>query len=105
MEDVLHNIYVIRKNKRISQADIATELAMDGSNYGRLERGDSELTYAKLAKIAEVFKMRTIDIITYPEKYVLSQNEDKRKRIMVEIELSDKEYKSILTRVIENEKQ
>lgn len=101
MNDILKNITAIRKNKRINQVEIASYLAMDASNYGRIERGFTELTFTKLAKIAEMFNMRPIDLITYPDKYVKFEKEEKRRRVMVEIELTEEEYKQFFLKIKE----
>lgn len=67
--NILQNISQIRKDKGLSQENIAEELGVNASTFSKLERGLLNLSFETLADIADVFKMRTIDIITYPKKY------------------------------------
>lgn len=81
MENILKNIKQIRENFGYSQENMASELSMAQSSYGLIENGKRKLTYEKLEQIAIVFNCETIDIITYPNKYVdkeLFSNESER---------------------------
>ncbi len=54
MKDIYNNIKTLRKEKKISQEDMAIRLDMFQANYGKLERGMTELTLSRLYKIAEI---------------------------------------------------
>lgn len=66
-ETVLKNIIVIRKNKGLSQDNLAKELGITQSGYALIERGDRKLTIDTLEQIAIILKMNMVDIITFPE--------------------------------------
>lgn len=55
MKDIYNNIKTLRKERKISQEDMAIRLDMFQANYGKLERGMTELTLNRLYKIAEIF--------------------------------------------------
>ena len=52
--NVIENIQRIRGEKRISQAEMAEKLGIAQNNYGKIERGITELTVERLYKIAEI---------------------------------------------------
>ena len=66
---ILENIISIRKSLGLSQEYMASQLGMEQSNYGKIERGLVNLTYFQLQNISEILKLRLIDIVTYPDKY------------------------------------
>jgi len=51
--DLSERIHLIKKEKKIKSADIAKFLNMEHSNYTRLEKRGSKLTYEQIEKIAE----------------------------------------------------
>jgi XRE family transcriptional regulator, regulator of sulfur utilization len=63
MKDIYDNIKTLRKEKKISQEDMAIALDMFQANYGKLERGITELTISRLYKIAEILEVSVLDIL------------------------------------------
>jgi transcriptional regulator with XRE-family HTH domain len=51
---VYKNIKKIRELKNLTREYVADELKMSTSGYGKIERGEVDLTISKLNKIAEV---------------------------------------------------
>ena len=51
---------------------MALELGVTQSAYSRMEVGETELTYTKLEKIADVLDMKPEDIITFNESMVFN---------------------------------
>lgn len=51
---VYKNIKRIRELKNLTREYVADELKMSTSGYGKIERGEVDLTVSKLKKIAEV---------------------------------------------------
>jgi transcriptional regulator with XRE-family HTH domain len=51
---VYKNIKKIRELKGLTREHIADELKMSTSGYGKIERGEVDLTVTKLTKIAEI---------------------------------------------------
>ncbi len=57
---IAENIKKLRKDKNLSQADIAEILDCDTSLYSKIERGEIMITHKKLLMLAEYFNV-TID--------------------------------------------
>lgn len=68
---ILQNIETIRKEKRIKQEVIANELGIKQSSYSSFINRESDITFSRLLQISNILGVSVIDIITYPEKYVL----------------------------------
>lgn len=62
----------IRELKNFTQEYMATKLDMSQSGYGKIERDETEISYQKLEKIAEVFGIKVEDIINFNEKLVFN---------------------------------
>lgn len=52
---VYKNLKQIRELKNLTREYVAYELSMSSSGYGKIERGEVDLTLSKLQKIANVF--------------------------------------------------
>lgn len=59
---VYKNIKKIRELKNLTREDMADGLKMSTSGYGKIERGEVDLTISKLVKIAEVLNV-TVEFI------------------------------------------
>ena len=92
-QNILENIAQIRKSKGFSQDYLAGEIGLKQSGYGLIERGERSLNYQLLVQIALVLEMDVIDIITYPDRYVYSETENKT-TVLVEIKLDNNEFVS-----------
>lgn len=62
----IENIKRVRDNKRVSQTDMAEKLGIAQNNYGRIERGLTELTVDRLYKIAEILEVSVADLLEIP---------------------------------------
>ncbi len=69
-EIVIRNIIQIRNSQGLTKRSMAETLNINEASYGRIESGKIALSYSQLAKIASIFQMSVIDIISYPDKYV-----------------------------------
>ncbi len=56
-------IRIIRIEKGFSQENVAECLAIDTTNYGRIERGEGNITLDRLEKIATLFSMTLIELV------------------------------------------
>ena len=74
--NILENIIKIREIKGFSQEYVAEKIGIKQSGFGLIERGERKLDYEKLAQIALIFEMDIIDIITFPNKYILEKSND-----------------------------
>lgn len=71
MIDIQKNIEEIRKNKGIKQVTIAEKLGIGQSAYSNYISRNSDMKFGLLEKIADALQVPVINIITYPEVYVL----------------------------------
>lgn len=92
MHKVYESIKAIRVAKGLKQEDVANKLGMAQSNYGRLEKGLTQISIERLEQIAEVFEMSITAIISY-ESDQQPTNED----ISYYIDLCKKYEKTIDT--------
>jgi transcriptional regulator with XRE-family HTH domain len=53
-ENIYFNIKKIRELKNLTREFVADRIGMSSSGYGKIERGEVDLTISKLNKIAEV---------------------------------------------------
>jgi transcriptional regulator with XRE-family HTH domain len=56
---VYENIRKIRELKNLTREYVAAELKMSASGYGKIERGDVDLTVSKLIEISKVLDVST----------------------------------------------
>ena len=56
---VYENIRKIRELKNLTREYVAAELNMSPSGYGKIERGDVDLTVSKLIEISKVLDVST----------------------------------------------
>ena len=73
---VIGNIKTIMKMKGLLQVDLAEWAEVDESVMSKILRYQTAMSLDKLSKIATGFRMREIDVITYPE--VLSATDGSR---------------------------
>jgi len=86
--NVIDNIIKIRKEKGISQEDIALAIHCDASNWNKIENGRQQLKVNLLAKIADVLKVDVIYLFTYPKTYVDASTFENNEKISVTFEVS-----------------
>jgi len=98
--NVIENIVKIRKEKGISQENIAFAIHCDASNWNKIENGKQQLKVNHLAKIAEVLKVDVLYLFTYPKVYVDSSAIENYEKISVTFEVSP-DKRDILLNLIE----
>ena len=75
MGNILKNIEAIRKEKRITQEDLASRMGIKQSSYSSFITRESDITYNRLLQISECLGVSVIDLIAWPEKYILASSE------------------------------
>lgn len=95
--NLAHNIKEIRKQKAISQKQIAIEVGIDQAQYSRVESGKVEPTITSLTKIAKALGVKIVDFFSdsTPLKEVHSYDKDLLERLQLLDQLDDNEKKSI----------
>lgn len=76
MNMIYANIKAIRMAKGLTQEDVADKLGLATSNYGRVERGLTELSIDRLEKIAEIFEVSVNYLLHFHEKNQIDFKED-----------------------------
>lgn len=69
-----HKIKKLRELRNFSQEYMADQLGLSQSAYSKLETDQTELTYNKLSKIAEVLQVSISDIENFDEKVIFHVN-------------------------------
>lgn len=96
MNNILENIDTIRRNKGYSQEYIATQIGMKQAGFSLIMSGERELKYNTLLQIANALQVHVIDIITYPDKYVISDGSDMSPEAILQIKLDGDKKEQIL---------
>ena len=103
MGNILENIKEIRKEKGYGQEYMALQLEMSQAGYALWEKGERELTYNNLSRIADILNVPVIDIITYPQKFVdVSTIPTKQEKVSVTFEV-DPQKRDYLLRLVTGE--
>ena len=70
MDNILENIRTIRESKGYSQESISEMLNMTQASYARFERGGTKTGLSVVRKVAVLFNMSLVDLISYPKKLI-----------------------------------
>jgi transcriptional regulator with XRE-family HTH domain len=62
----------LRELKNLTQEHMASVIGVTQSAYSRLELGETEITYSKLARIADELGMKPEDVISFNESMVFN---------------------------------
>lgn len=69
--NVNDKIRMVRETKNWSQEDMAVKLNMSTNGYTKIERGETSLNLVKLEKIAAIFGMDVIELMSVSDKSVV----------------------------------
>ncbi len=61
--DIHENIRDIREKRRLTQEEMASQLAMSTSGYAKIERGETKLYHEKLEKIANILQVSINELL------------------------------------------
>ena len=75
--DIGTKIRKMREAKGLSQENMATELDMTQTGYGKIERNEVNLKYSSLVRISEILETSIENIIGYDDKIIFSNNYQK----------------------------
>jgi len=62
----------LRELKNFTQSHIASELGITQSAYSKMEQGETEISYTKISKIAEVLGISPEEIMTFNEQMIFN---------------------------------
>ena len=94
MNSILENIDTIRRNRGYSQEYLAMQIGM--KQAGLIMSGERELKYNTLLQIANALQMSVIDVITFPDKYVMAKGNGTSTEAVLQIKLDSDKKDQIL---------
>ncbi|WP_293717132.1 helix-turn-helix transcriptional regulator [uncultured Parabacteroides sp.] len=103
MNDILRNIDAIRRNKGYSQEYLASQIGIKQAGFSLIMSGERELKYNTLLQIANALQESVIDIIAYPEKYILSRDNNISTETVLQIKLDNDKKEQVLKIVFGDE--
>lgn len=96
MNEILRNIDAIRRNKGYSQEYLASQIGMKQAGLSLIMSGERELKYNTLLQIANVLQESVIDVIAYPDKYVLRKDYNISTETILQIKLDNEKKEQVL---------
>ena len=100
MNNILKNIDTIRRNKGYSQEYLAMQIGMKQAGFSLIMSGERELKYNTLLQIAKALQMPVIDVITFPDKYVVAKGHGTSTEAVLQIKLDGDKKDQILNIVL-----
>ncbi|MEI7581780.1 helix-turn-helix transcriptional regulator [Runella sp.] len=71
MQSVGIKIRKLREIQDLTQEFMATQLGMSQTNYGKIERGEVDITYSTLKKIADLFGIDVASLLSFDSGNVI----------------------------------
>jgi transcriptional regulator with XRE-family HTH domain len=78
---VMRNIKKLRELRFITREQMAAELEISVSGYGRLERGEVELTLTRMVKIAAVLDVQLSHLLDFEPSALIHQIKNNHKPV------------------------
>ena len=75
---VSHNIRTIREMKNLTRDFVAGELEMTYSGYGKIERGEIDITISKISRLADIFGISISDLLFFDVSYFFNNDADEK---------------------------
>jgi transcriptional regulator with XRE-family HTH domain len=70
---VIRNIRKLRELRLMSREQMAAELSLSISGYGRLERGEIDLTLSRMKRIADILNVNLTELLDFEPTAVLQK--------------------------------
>jgi transcriptional regulator with XRE-family HTH domain len=94
--EVYRTIRQFRELRKLTREDMAAELELSISAYGKLERGETELSLSKLYRIAEVFETDIANILNFKPSMVFNINNNQM------VQASKESFSKTSSQVLQN---
>ena len=75
MNTIASNIEAIRKKVGVKQEDLAKRLGVSQGTYSGYLTQNQDIKYGLILEIANKLGVPVVDIITYPDEYVVKSNQ------------------------------
>ena len=94
---IIKNLSKIMKDRGLNQARIAEYAGTSPSQFSKILKFQVNLSFSQLSNIATNLNMSEMDIITYPEHYVSSEEKDNLpEEVQVVLRLSKAKQEQIM---------
>jgi len=94
---VVNNIRKIMKIRDLKQAALAMDADISQKALSKIMTGTQNLTMDYLSKIAKALSLREIDIITWPDRYVLANSgEEGPAEVLLQMRLTKEKKDQVL---------
>ncbi len=70
MKNIGEKIREVREKKNFTQQQMADELEITPNGYGKIERGESSVSFDKLQKIAQLLKVQLAELVDLDKSVV-----------------------------------
>lgn len=74
---IAKNIKIIREMKDLTRDFVAGEMEMSTSGYGKIERGEIDLTISKISRIAGILGVSVSDILFFDVSIFFNTTKEK----------------------------
>ncbi|WP_426092435.1 helix-turn-helix domain-containing protein [Flavobacterium sp. DSR3-2] len=74
---IAKNIRTIREMKNLTRDFVAGEMEMSTSGYGKIERGEIDLTISKIVRIAKIFDITLSDLLFFDVSLFFTKEKNK----------------------------
>lgn len=78
MKQIMQNVEALRNAKGYSQDYVASKLGIQQSAYSRIFNTQGDIKLSMLEKISDILGVSMVDIFTYPDKYVLQDEQSQK---------------------------
>lgn len=75
---VSKNIRTIREMKNLTRDFVAGELEMTYSGYGKIERGEIDITISKISRLADIFGISISDLLFFDVSYFFNNDTEEK---------------------------
>ena len=77
-KNISGNIKTVRELKNFTRDFVAGELDMSTSGYGKIERGEIDLTISKLYKLSDIFGVSITDLLFFDASFFFNRDTERK---------------------------
>lgn len=103
LHPIVANVNKIMTDRKLSKSEFASLCGLAEPKWNKISNGAQELSLWDLSKIAEKLHMSLIDIVTYPQRYVVKDAPDAGERVSITFEVSPDKRDMLLGLVTQNQ--
>jgi len=71
---IAHNIRKLRELRNFTQEHVAVQLNITVTAYGKIERGETDISLSRIHQIATIFEIDYLRIFTFDEQHVFTMS-------------------------------